>query len=150
MILISLKRAFLLCCLSLIISVSLLAANPLSEYVSDEVYTEGIRKFPPGEDVFKTQVYSMEGVDKGREEAVARMNGIFAEISAVTGTGSAWVTSFYYSENGTKKRKTVMGTESMKVDNFYYSVTAFKDGIKVKDVKSGYEITVLKKERGQR
>lgn len=38
----------------------------------------------------------------------------------------------------------------MKVDNFYYSVTAFKDGIKVKDVKSGYEITVLKKERGQR
>lgn len=92
----------------------------------------------------------MEGVDKGREEAVARMNGIFAEISAVTGTGSVWVTSFYYSENGTKKRKTVMGTESMKVDNFYYSVTAFKDGIKVKDVKSGYEITVLKKERGQR
>ena len=112
MILISLKKAVLLCSLLLIVSLNLLAANPLSEYVSDEVYTEGIRKFPPGEDVFKTQVYSMEGIDKGREEAIARMNGIFAEISAVTGTGSVWVTSFYYSENGTKKRKTVMGTES--------------------------------------
>jgi len=150
LILINLKRAFLLCSLLLITSLNLMAANPLSEYVSDEIYTEGIRKFPPGEDVFKTQVYSMEGVDKGREEAVARMSGIFAEISAVTGTGSVWVTSFYYSESGTKKRKTVMGTESMKIDNFYYSVTAFKDGIKVKDVKTGYEITILKKERGQR
>lgn len=131
-----------------LVAVAGFGANPLSDYVGDDVYTEGLRKFPPGEDIFKTQVYSMEGVDKAREEAVARMNGIFGEITALTGTGTGWVTSFYYSEGGQKKRKTVMGTESLRVDSNTYNVTATSEGIRVRDMKTGYEITVAKKQRG--
>ena len=130
--------------------VCIYAENPLNEYVSDQVYLEGIRKFPSGEDVFKTQVYSLEGVDKGREEAIAKIKSTFAEVSAVTGTNTNWVTSFYYNEGSTKKRKTAMGTETIRIGDSSYSVSAYSQGIRVRDLKSGYEATIEKKERGAR
>lgn len=126
------------------------ADNPLSQYVSDQIYLEGIRKFPSGEDVFKTQVFSLEGVDKGREEAIAKIKAIFIEVTVVTGTDTNWVTSFNYNDGSTKKRKTVMGTESMRIGDSSYSVTAYSQGIRVRDLKSGYEATVIKKARGEK
>ena len=132
----------------LLAAVSIYADNPLSSYVSDQIYLEGIRKFPSGEDVFKTQVYSLEGVDKGREEAIAKIKAVFVEVTVVTGTDTTWVTSFNYNDGSTRKRKTVMGTESMRIGENSYRVTAYSQGIRVRDLKSGYEATVVKKERG--
>ncbi len=134
----------------LLAAVSIYADNPLSSYVSDQIYLEGIRKFPSGEDVFKTQVYSLEGVDKGREEAIAKIKAVFVEVTVVTGTDTTWVTSFNYNDGSTRKRKTVMGTESMRIGENSYSVTAYSQGIRVRDLKSGYEATVVKKERGSK
>lgn len=134
----------------LLTSVSIYAENPLSNYVSDQIYLEGIRKFPGGEDVFKTQVFSLEGIDKGREEAIAKIKAIFIEVTVVTGTDTTWVTSFNYNDGNVKKRKTVMGTETMRIGDNSYSVTAYSQGIRVRDMKSGYDAAIVKKERGEK
>lgn len=132
----------------LIVSICAYAENPLYQYVSDQTYLEGIRKFPSGEDVFKTQVYSLEGIDKGREEAIAKIKAIFIEVTVVTGTDTTWVTSFNFNDGTVKKRKTVMGTETMKIGDNSYAVTAYSQGIRVRDLKTGYDATIVKKERG--
>ena len=41
-----------------------------------------------------------------------------------------------------------MGTETMKIGDNSYSVTAYSQGIRVRDLKTGYDATIVKKERG--
>ena len=43
-----------------------------------------------------------------------------------------------------------MGTETMRIGDSSYSVSAYSQGIRVRDLKSGYEATIEKKERGAR
>lgn len=43
-----------------------------------------------------------------------------------------------------------MGTETMRIGDNSYSVTAYSQGIRVRDMKSGYDAVIVKKERGEK
>jgi len=126
-----------------------LASNPLEKYITDEVYKTSLEKFPKKRSIFDEKIYSMDAIKKERAEAINKMKARFLSVAFVSkNVSNQWVTTIYYkNELGTKKRKTIEGRLKMKIGKETYLVIAQSNGIKVKDLKTKYEMELKRKGR---
>lgn len=135
--------------LYMIIQIGIWGSNPLEEYITDEVYKASQKRFSYKKSIFEEKIYSMAAIKKERAEAIKKMEAIFLRTVFISkNTTGEWISTFYYkNELGEEKRKTIIKREKMKIGKSFYLVTAYSEGIKVKDLKTRYEIKIKRKGR---
>ncbi len=118
--------------------------NPLSKYVSDEVYNEGVKIFYGDEEsMFMEDTDEFSG---SYEEFKAYVEARFKPTMLITqnGINSAVV---YYLENGSKNRAMVSGFKIIKIEDITYYIRVFKDRIEIKQGKNGRAVPLYLRER---
>ena len=119
-------------------------SNPLSEYVSDEVYEDGIRRFY-GEDsgMFLNDADKFTG---GYEELKAYVESNFKITMLATQGGKSSAVLYYPSEEG-EKRVIVTGGTILEIGEKIFYVKAFKDRVEIKQGKKGRAVPLYLRER---
>lgn len=118
--------------------------NPLSKYVSDEVYNEGVKIFyGDDESMFIENTDEFSG---SYEEFKAYVEARFKPTMLITqnGVNSAVV---YYLENGSKNRAMVSGFKIIEIEDIVYYIKVFKDRIEIKQGKNGRTVPLYLRER---
>jgi len=118
--------------------------NPLSKYVSDEVYNEGVKIFyGDDESMFIENTDEFSG---SYEEFKAYVEARFKPTMLITqnGVNSAVV---YYLENGSKNRAMVSGFKIIEIEDMVYYIKVFKDRIEIKQGKNGRTVPLYLRER---
>ncbi len=118
--------------------------NPLSKYISDEVYNEGVEIFYGDEEsMFIEDADEFSGnYDKFKAYIEARFKPTM--LIAQNGVNSAVV---YYLENGSKNRTMVSGFKIIKIEETIYYIKVFKDRIEIKQGKNGRAVPLYLRER---
>ncbi len=135
--------------LYMIIQIVVFASNPLEKYITDEVYETSLKKFSSKKSIFNEKIYSLDAIKKERAESIRKMESIFLRTVVISkNTTGKWLSTFYYKDElGEEKRKTVLEREKMEIGESVYLVTAYSEGIKVKDLETKYEIKLKRKGR---
>ncbi|WP_028855071.1 hypothetical protein [Psychrilyobacter atlanticus] len=118
--------------------------NPLSKYVSDEVYNEGVKIFYDDEEsMFMEDTDEFSG---SYEEFKAYVEARFKPTMLITqnGVNSAVV---YYLEEGSKNRAMISGLEMIEIEDITYYIRVFKDRIEIKQGKNGRAVPLYLRER---
>ena len=139
-------------CISLFFMMSFLAfseivQNPLKDYISNEVYAGGNEKFSDGKDIFEKKIADREDVVQAILAAKERIKNTFPEVKLVSRRNNKWYTTFYFKDGERMQRKTVSNTVVIKSGEESYLVRALKDGLLVRDNRSGVEDKLLIKRR---
>ncbi|NLK61948.1 MAG: hypothetical protein GX287_00700 [Fusobacteria bacterium] len=100
-----------------------------SEYLSEDIYWEGVYTFPRGENIFLTKVYDTKKIEEEIKRVEALIDTIFIELSFIMkDSGNNWSATFYYKEensgargNTGNVRKSITNRE----DNFIANKEAF-------------------------
>lgn len=118
--------------------------NPLSKYVSDEVYNEGVKIFYGDEE--SMFIENTDEFSGNYEEFKAYIEGKFKPTMLITqnGVNSAVV---YYLENGSKNRAMVSGFKIIEIEDIAYYIRVFKDRIEIKQGKNGRAVPLYLRER---
>ena len=117
--------------------------NPLSKYMSDEVYNEGIKLFySEKESMF---MEDSSGFSYNYENFKAYIEGRFKPTMLIkqNGVNSAVV---YYLDNGSKKRTIIMGHKIIEIEEVKYFIKAFKDRIEIKQGENGKAVPLYLRE----
>ena len=118
--------------------------NPLSKYISDEVYDEGVEIFYRDEESMFTE--DADAFSGNYEEFKAYIEARFKPtiLIAQNGVNSAVV---YYLENGSKNRTMVSGFKKIEIEEIVYYIKVFKDRIEIKQGKNGRAVPLYLRER---
>jgi len=118
--------------------------NPLSKYISDKVYNEGVKFFYGDKrNIFVTDTDVFSGnQEKFKEYVKAKFKPTM--LITQNGVNSAIV---YYLENGTKSRTMVRGFEMIEIEEIVYYIKVFKDRIEIKQGKNGRAVPLYLRER---
>ena len=112
--------------------------NAVLKYVSSTSYAEGAEKFNGKKDIFKEKIVNKEVVVNEIALVENRLKTVFVNTLTTIQVGNQWSAVVYYNEpNLGQKRLVVSGRTSLKVDEYTYSLTPIKNGVTIKDVKSG-------------
>ena len=113
--------------------------NPLSKYVSDEVYDEGIEIFYGDEDNMFTE--NTDEFSGNYDEFKIYVEGIFKPTMLITqnGINSAVV---YYLDGGITKRAMVTGVKIIEIGEIVFYIKVFKDRIEIKQGKNGRSVSL--------
>ena len=123
-------------------------SNPLKEYVSDEVFYSGEKKFSGGNDIFRTKIYSKVDIEKEIAAAKAIIKSIFLRVSFIMERNNKYTATFYYkNEDGRVTRKVITNRNLLKIGKNKYSIVVEKDGIIIIDAKSKVKVKLEKKGR---
>ena len=131
------KKLFIL---MIIMSLTLFGktGNAVLKYVSSTSYAEGAEKFNGKKDIFKEKIVNKEVVVNEIALVENRLKTVFVNTLTTIQVGNQWSAVVYYNEpNLGQKRLVVSGRTSLKVDEYTYSLTPIKNGVTIKDVKSG-------------
>ncbi|MGM0507870.1 MAG: hypothetical protein ACQERZ_01690 [Fusobacteriota bacterium] len=125
------------------------ASNPLDEYVTDEVYNQGVQKFHKNQSIFKPKVYSRANADQERKAAISRIKSTFTKISFISKNAMGnWITTFYYKNSeGRSTRKTIEGAQRVEIGETAYYITPYSSGLKIKELNTNYEYNLEKEGR---
>ena len=118
--------------------------NPLSEYISDKVYNEGVKIFYGDErNMFSEDTDVFSG---NQEKLKANIEARFKLAMLVTqsGVNSAVI---YYLENGSKNRVIINGFKIIEIEKIVYYIKIFKDRIEIKEGKNGRSVPLYLRER---
>lgn len=118
--------------------------NPLSKYISDEVYNEGVEIFyGDKESMFSEDTDIFSG---NYEKFSAYIQARFKPTMLITqnGVNSAVV---YYLENGSKNRTMVSGFKRIQIEKMVYYIKVFKDRIEIKQGENGRSVPLYLRER---
>lgn len=118
--------------------------NPLSKYISDEVYNEGIEViYGDEESMFSEDLGQFSG---SYDEFKAYVEARFKPTMLITqnGVNSAVV---YYLENGSKNRAMVSGFKIIEIEDIAYYIRVFKDRVEIKQGKNGRIVPLYLRER---
>ena len=118
--------------------------NPLSKYVSDQVYNEGVKIFYGDEEsMFMEDTDEFSG---SYEEFKTYVEAKFKPTMLITqnGVNSAVV---YYVEDDSKNRAMISGLEMIEIENITYYIKVFKDRIEIKQGKNGRAVPLYLRER---
>lgn len=118
--------------------------NPLSKYISDKVYNEGLKIFYGDKrSMFaaNTDIFSAN-----QEKLKIYIETKFKPTMLVTqnGINSAVV---YYLENGSKSRVMVRGLKIIEIEEIVYYIKVFKDRIEIKQGENGIAVPLYLRER---
>jgi len=118
--------------------------NPLAEYISDDVYEEGIRRFY-GEDggMFLADADKLTG---GYEEFKRYVESNFKITMLATQGGKSSAVLYYPSDEGIK-RVIVSGGTILEIGEKIFYVKAFKDRVEIKQGKKGRAVPLYLRER---
>jgi len=118
--------------------------NPLSEYISDEIYEDGIRKFY-GEDggMFIEDSNQFAG---SNEELKKYIESNFKITMLATQGGKSSAVLYYPSKDGLK-RIIVTGGTIVEVEEKIFYIKAFKDRVEIKQGKKGRAVPLYLRER---
>lgn len=112
--------------------------NAVLKYVSSTNYAEGAEKFNGKKDIFKEKIVNKEVIVNEIAIVESRLKMVFVNTLTTIQVGNQWSAVVYYNEpNLGQKRLVVSGQTSLKVDEYTYSLTPIKNGVTIKDVKSG-------------
>lgn len=131
------KKLFIL---MIIMSLTLLGktGNAILKYVSPSDYVEIAEKFDGKKNMFKPKIYNKEVIVNEIALVESRLKMVFVNTLTAIQVGNQWSAVVYYNEpNLGQKRLVVSGQTSLKVDEYTYSLTPIKNGVTIKDVKSG-------------
>ncbi|OQY42082.1 MAG: hypothetical protein B6227_03280 [Fusobacteriia bacterium 4572_74] len=118
--------------------------NPLSKYLSDEVYDEGVKIFYGDEEsMFMENLDEFSG-NYGKFKAFVEAKFKPTMLITQNGVNSAVV---YYLENGSKNRAIISGFKTIKIENMAYYIKVFKDRIEIKQGKNGRAVPLYLRER---
>ncbi len=108
--------------------------NPLSKYISDEVYNEGVKIFYGDEGSMFTEDRDL--FSGNHEKFKAYIEARFKPTMLITqnGVNSAVV---YYLEDGSKNRTIVRGFKIIEIEKIVYYIKVFKDRIEIEQGKNG-------------
>lgn len=118
--------------------------NPLSKYVSDKVYNEGIEIFYGDErSMFAEDTDVFSG---NQEKFKAYIEAKFKPTMLITqnGVNSAMV---YYLENGSRNRTMVKGFKIIEIEKIIYYIKVFKDRVEIKQGENGKAVPLYLRER---
>jgi len=118
--------------------------NPLSKYLSDKIYNEGVEIFYGDDENMFTE--DRDEFSGNHDEFKAYVEARFKPTMLITqnGVNSAVV---YYLENGSKNRAIVSGFKIIKIENIAYYIKVFKDRIEIKQGKNGRAVPLYLRER---
>lgn len=118
--------------------------NPLSNYISDEVYNEGIKIFYGDKESMFTE--NTDIFSGNQEELKASIEKKFKLIilAKQNGINSAVV---YYLKNGSKNRTIISGVKMIEIEKMIYFIKVFNDRIEIKQGKNGIAIPLYLRER---
>lgn len=118
--------------------------NPLSKYISDEVYNEGVEIFYGDEESMFTE--DADAFSGNYEEFKAYIEARFKPTMLIkqNGVNSAVV---YYLEGGSKNRTMVSGFKIIEIEKIVYYIKVFKDRIEIKQGKNGRAVPLYLRER---
>lgn len=131
------KKLFIL---MIIMSLTLFGktGNAVLKYVSSTNYAEGAEKFNGKKDIFKEKIVNKEVIVNEIALVENRLKMVFVNTLTTIQVGNQWSAVVYYNEPSLgQKRLVVSGQTSLKVDGYTYSLTPIKNGVTIKDVKSG-------------
>lgn len=131
------KRIF---AVMLIMSLTLFGktGNAVLKYVSSSSYAEGAEKFNGKKDIFKEKIEDKTVIVNELAVIETRLKSVFVNTLTTIQVGNQWSAIVYYNEpNAGQKRLVVSGATSLKVDGYTYNLTPVKNGVTIKDVKSG-------------
>ena len=112
--------------------------NAVLKYVSSTNYAEAAEKFNGKKDIFKEKIVNKEVIVNEIALVESRLKMVFVNTLTTIQVGNQWSAVVYYNEpNLGQKRLVVSGQTSLKVDEYTYSLTPIKNGVTIKDVKSG-------------
>jgi len=118
--------------------------NPLSKYISDEVYNKGVEViYGDEESMFSEDLGQFSG---SYDEFKAYVEARFKPTMLITqnGVNSAVV---YYLENGSKNRAMVSGFKIIEIEDIAYYIRVFKDRVEIKQGKNGRIVPLYLRER---
>jgi hypothetical protein len=110
------------------------------------IYQEGIKRFSGARDVFRGTVYDPSAGQAVKDEAIARMQGAFLQVTVILQRNDKFSATFYTSDPK-MVRKTITDRERVTVNGNQYLVIAQKDGVRVVDSKTNYDYVVKLKGR---
>jgi len=118
--------------------------NPLSKYLSDKIYNEGVETYYGDDENMFTE--DRDEFSGNHDEFKAYVEARFKPTMLITqnGVNSAVV---YYLENGSKNRAIVSGLKMIEIENIPYYIKVFKDRIEIKQGKNGRAVPLYLRER---
>ncbi|MGB6128526.1 MAG: hypothetical protein WBG30_07235 [Psychrilyobacter sp.] len=118
--------------------------NPLSKYLSDKIYNEGIEIYYGDDENMFTE--DKKEFSRNYDEFKAYVEARFKPTMLITqnGVNSAVV---YYLENGSKNRAIVSGFKMIEIEDVTYYIKVFKDKIEIKQGKNGKAVPLYLRER---
>ena len=118
--------------------------NPLSKYISDKVYDEGVKIFYGDKSsMFEEDLDVFSG---NQEDYKTYIEAKFKLTMLITqnGINSAIV---YFLENGSKNRAMVEGFKTIEIEKKVYDIKVFKDRVEIKEGKTGKIVPLYLRER---
>lgn len=112
--------------------------NAILKYVSPGDYVEVAEKFNGKSDMFKLKVDDKIKVTNELNLVESRLKSVFTTTLTVIQMGDMWSAVIYYNDSTLGQKRLVITEEtSLKVDGYTYRLTPLKDGVNIKDIRTG-------------
>ncbi len=129
----------LLLMIVLLTSTLLAETNPLSDYIANEDYSEGMKKFSAEKNIFKESVVDRQAIVKEVQDAEARVRGVFTSVLATVYQDKKWGAVIYYNNPkvSSQQRLVITGDTALRVSGYLYYLIPYEKGLRVKDLRTG-------------
>ena len=117
---------------------SKMAVEAVKSYAKENYDNEGTNVLENAIEFANSKIYNKEVIVNEIALVESRLKMVFVNTLTAIQVGNQWSAVVYYNEpNLGQKRLVVSGQTSLKVDEYTYSLTPIKNGVTIKDVKSG-------------
>ncbi len=113
--------------------------NPLSDYIANEDYSEGMKKFSNEKNIFEESVVDRQAIIKEVQDAEARVKGVFTNVLATVYQDKKWGAVIYYNNPkvSLQQRLIITGDTALRVSGYLYYLIPYEKGLRVKDLRTG-------------
>lgn len=113
--------------------------NPLNDYISIEDYKVGTQKFNDSKNIFKESDFDRSAIIRELMDTEIRVKSVFTQVLTSVNKDGSYSAVVYYTDPAisTSRRIVVTGKTAVRINGYNYYLIPNKNGIKVKDIRTG-------------